>query len=159
MSEAQLPTHKMYKKILLAVDGSLSAQRATDHALWLAGQSGAEVVVLYVVDTHQAFQVGIHAGNARAELVAEGQQALEKTAQAAAQMGVRVTTLLLEGDPKSTLVDYAAQEDVDCLVVGSHGAGGLESALLGSVSEYCVFHAPCPVLVVRQKTERTGESA
>jgi len=156
MSEVKL---SMYKKILLAVDGSVSAQRATDHALWLAGQTGAEVVVLYVVDTHEAFHVGIHAGNARAEMVAEGQQALEKAAEAANQMGVRVSTLLVEGDPKNTLVGYAAQEKVDCLVVGSHGAGGLESALLGSVSEYCVYHAPCPVLVVRQKTDGSGAPA
>lgn len=143
-----------YRKILLATDGSSSARLASEHALWLAEQTGAELVAVYVVDTHQAFRAGIHSAEASAEMAAAGCLALSQVAEKAASLGVNVRTEMLEGDPKTVIVDYAAQEEADCLVVGSHGSGALQQVLLGSVSEYCVHHATCPVLVVRASSGR-----
>jgi nucleotide-binding universal stress UspA family protein len=61
--------------------------------------------------------------------------------------GVRVEERLAEGPAGDALV--AAAADADLLVVGSHGRGGLAAALLGSVSQHVVKHAPCPVVIVR----------
>ena len=140
-----------YNKIVLASDGSEFAWNAAQHALALAKQMNSEVVALFVVNPHEAFSAGIHAAEARAEMAAQGTRALRRIAELARSLQVSVRTDLLEGDPKTTLVEVAAQEGADCLVVGSHGTSGLERALLGSVLEYCVRHAPCPVLVVRPR--------
>ena len=143
-----------YKKIVLASDGSEYAWYAAQHALALAKQMGSEVIALFVVNPHEAFSVGIHVAEARAEMTAQGTRALRRIAELADSLQVSLRTDLLEGDPKTTLVEVAAQQGADCLVVGSHGASGLERALLGSVSEYCVRHASCPVLVVRPQKLR-----
>jgi nucleotide-binding universal stress UspA family protein len=62
--------------------------------------------------------------------------------------GVTVTSQLLHGLAGSTLIDVAARIDAPILVVGSVGHGAIVGALLGSVSQYCVHHATCPVVVV-----------
>jgi nucleotide-binding universal stress UspA family protein len=62
---------------------------------------------------------------------------------------VRVTTKVVEGSPAQVLLDAA--EGADLLVVGSRGHGGFASALLGSVSQHCASHSPCPVVIIRGK--------
>ena len=63
--------------------------------------------------------------------------------------GVKVRFLIWDGPPGEAIVEVAASEQVDLVVVGSHGRGAVGRFLVGSVSEYVVRHAPCPVLVVR----------
>ncbi|MFE6691796.1 universal stress protein [Streptomyces sp. NPDC057743] len=65
----------------------------------------------------------------------------------------RVCGGLAYGTPVAVLLDQA--RDADLLVVGSRGHGGFAGALLGSVSQHCTQHAPCPVVVVREKTRGT----
>ena len=64
---------------------------------------------------------------------------------------VQVCPRVVEGRAGPLLVDAA--EGADLLVVGSRGHGGLAEALLGSVGQYCVHHAPCPVVIMRGKHE------
>jgi nucleotide-binding universal stress UspA family protein len=66
--------------------------------------------------------------------------------------GVRISARVQQGYPAPVLIDAAAGADL--LVVGSRGHGGFAGALLGSVSMHCVHHAPCPVVVVRDKPVR-----
>jgi nucleotide-binding universal stress UspA family protein len=66
--------------------------------------------------------------------------------------GQRVRSLVIKGHPAEVLIDAAA--DADLLVVGSSGHGGFAEALLGSVSQHCVHHAPCPVLIMRGDADR-----
>jgi nucleotide-binding universal stress UspA family protein len=61
--------------------------------------------------------------------------------------GVPIRRLVVQGIPAQVLLDAA--EGADLLVVGSRGHGGFADALLGSVSQHCVHHAPCPVVVMR----------
>ncbi len=61
--------------------------------------------------------------------------------------GVEIRTVIVEGNPARALLDAA--KDADLLVVGSRGHGGFTEALLGSVSQHCVHHADCPVVVIR----------
>jgi nucleotide-binding universal stress UspA family protein len=63
--------------------------------------------------------------------------------------GVAVSFLVWEGEPGPSIVDAATSEKVDMVIVGSHGRGAVGRILIGSVSEYVVRHAACPVLVVR----------
>ncbi len=69
-------------------------------------------------------------------------------ADTAAALGLDPTqTIVLEGVPGPTLCAYAAEVGADAIVVGTRGRGGLRRALLGSVSDHVVRHAPCPVVV------------
>ncbi|GER26987.1 adenine nucleotide alpha hydrolases-likesuperfamily protein [Striga asiatica] len=62
---------------------------------------------------------------------------------------VKAETLILQGDPKDKICQAAEELGVDLLVVGSRGLGTIKRALLGSVSNYCVHHVHCPVLIVK----------
>jgi nucleotide-binding universal stress UspA family protein len=64
-------------------------------------------------------------------------------------IGVAVDFLVWEGDPGESIIEAAAAEAADLIVVGSHGRGTVGRFLIGSVSDHVVRHAPCPVLVVR----------
>ena len=70
-------------------------------------------------------------------------------------MGVAVEFLIWEGSPGESVVEAAASEQVDLVVVGSHGRGSMGRLLIGSVSDHVVRHAPCPVLVVRTRPTPT----
>lgn len=68
---------------------------------------------------------------------------------------VRVIPRLREGNAAQVLLDAAA--DADLLVVGSRGHGGFAEALLGSVSQHCVHHATCPVVIIRESKRAAGQ--
>ena len=87
-------------------------------------------------------------------ITAEGRAAAEKTAQALRDLPsipASLDTLVVNGDPGPTLCRLAADVGASALIVGSRGRGGLKRALLGSVSDYVVRHAPCSVIVSRAR--------
>ena len=137
-----------YGKILLATDGSETAQLAAWHAVALTRQAGTTLTVAYVVDTHSAFLVGIHQDEALHELVQDGKRALAAVAELGREAGVQVHTELCEGRPGEAIVGEADRSGADLIVVGSHGKGALEEFLLGSVSQYVLHHTRVPVCVV-----------
>jgi nucleotide-binding universal stress UspA family protein len=65
------------------------------------------------------------------------------------ELDVTVSFLIWDGPAGEAIVEVARNEQVDLVVVGSHGRGAVGRFLVGSVSEHVVRHAPCPVLVVR----------
>ncbi|XP_074585277.1 universal stress protein A-like protein [Curcuma longa] len=75
---------------------------------------------------------------------------LEKAKKICAQHGVVVETITDVGDPKEAICQAAEKMNIDLLIVGSHGKNALQRAFLGSVSNYCVHNAKCPVLVVKK---------
>ncbi|MEI6621539.1 MAG: universal stress protein [Actinomycetes bacterium] len=62
---------------------------------------------------------------------------------------IKIRITVAEGNPAKVLIDIAKRDDAELLVVGSRGRGGFKTLLLGSVSEQCVTHARCPVIVIR----------
>jgi nucleotide-binding universal stress UspA family protein len=89
--------------------------------------------------------------------VADFQKTAEKTVTEAIQevgsgRNVQVSAQVREGNAAQVLI--AAAAGADLLVVGSRGHGGFTEALLGSVSQHCVHHAPCPVVIVRDTNGR-----
>lgn len=136
--------------IVVGVDGSAPSRRALEWALRQAEFEGAEVIAV------QAWQMPVVYGSGAMLLPPEefGDDAKAALAAAveevaAARPGVHIEQSVLEGNPAKVLIDKA--KGADLLVVGSRGHGGFVGALIGSVSNYCVHHAPCPVVVIRGK--------
>jgi nucleotide-binding universal stress UspA family protein len=142
-------------KVLATTDGSDCSREALDQLGRIVAPATTEVLLLtaypgpssaiwslagppYLDLTEYAREVREEA----ARIVQEGERRL--TAQ-----GFGVRTLLVEGDPAAAILDAAARERVDLIVVGSHGRTGLARFLLGSVSSRVVSHAACSVLVVK----------
>jgi nucleotide-binding universal stress UspA family protein len=139
----------LFHKVLIATDGSKYSQGAAREGLEIARLHGSKVLVLYVVDT-RAINVatGMPApGNFYTILEEEGKRTVDEVKQKAA--GIDVETFVLPGLPASEITDFAKDNGVDLIVMGSLGKSGIEKLLLGSVASRVIRHAPCPVLVVK----------
>jgi nucleotide-binding universal stress UspA family protein len=142
--------------ILIAVDGSPSAQEAVDFGLELAADQHATatfVLVAQAVDVLPAGGFGITVSVPH-EVTEKDAAPLHAAREQAEQAGVNTHTRLLRGDPVDEIVAYADTIDADLIVVGSRGHGALASALLGSVSRGILREARRPVLVVRGAADR-----
>jgi nucleotide-binding universal stress UspA family protein len=139
----------MYDRILVPTDGSRQADHAFEQALDLAETYDAEVHLLYVVDV-SALAGEFDAVTVIDQLEEAGREITDRLRERAAEAGVeRVETSVVEGVPHRTILDYADENDVDLVVMGTHGRTGLDRYLLGSVTEKVVRLSDAPVLTVR----------
>ncbi|WP_254538056.1 universal stress protein [Halomarina litorea] len=129
-------------------DGSDPARGALDHAIDLAGQYGASLHVLFVVDT-RAIPASPHADDVVAAIRAVGEAVTDEAVAVATRAGVECVGSIRAGVPASEVIDYAADHDVNLVVMGTHGRTDLRRYLLGSVAERVVRESPVPVLTVR----------
>ena len=138
------------RRILLATDLSPASDGAAIQAMELAHDLSAELLVVSVIDPPTIRPVGL--GSQRRDVVrASRETAAQGLVARGRAAGVRVTFLIWDGDPGQSIVDAAASEQVDLVVVGSHGRGAVGRFFVGSVSEFVVRNASCPVLVVRNQ--------
>ncbi|MGH3023956.1 MAG: universal stress protein [Gaiellaceae bacterium] len=138
------------KQIVVATDGSPSAQEAVEFGLELAKEHGADVSFVHVTPPDQ-FRGGRLATHAVAhhETIDESESALQAAADAAHEAGASYSLERISGEIVETIVAVADAKDADLIVVGSRGLNAVTAALLGSVSRGVLGHARCPVLVVR----------
>jgi nucleotide-binding universal stress UspA family protein len=140
------------RRILLATDLSPASEGATRQAIDLARDLGARLLIVSVIDPTARGIPGV-----RVERMDQRRRTREVAAQAVVirgrEAGVPVSFMVWEGDPGPSIVDVATSEQVDMVIVGSHGRGSMGRLLIGSVSEHVVRNAPCPVLVVRARAE------
>ena len=156
----------LFKNILVAVDGSESSKRAGHVALGLAEKLRAQLIVLHAISPPTSYyrsnfpvpvgmappppsQKEIDTYYAYARRVALG--IVGDTVSEAKKVGTNVKTELPEGVSSvvETIINHAAKEHVDLIIVGTRGLGGFKKMLIGSVSSGVISHANCPVLVVR----------
>lgn len=144
--------------ILIAVDGSPSAQEAVDFGLELAADQGATVTFVLVVPAVEVMPAGAFGVTASVphEPTDTESEPLDAAREQAEQKDVHAYTRILKGDPVDEIVAYADTIDADLIVVGSRGHGTIASALLGSVSRGILREARRPVLVVRGVAARAG---
>lgn len=148
----------MYKKILLPTDGSKYAEKAAEHAIWIADRSCAEIIVITVMETSSL--VGLPAEDMiikiKEMLKEEGKLSLEKISkvlleskdQGICENEVKMSFVTKEGHPADEILKIIKDENVDLVVMGTSGKHGLDRFLLGSVAEKVVRSSTCPVLVV-----------
>mgnify|MGYP000185735170 CR=1 FL=1 len=135
----------MYDRILVPTDGSETAAAAMREAVALAARDDAEIHVLTVINT-RTYDTSIE--SAVEPLRERGERYLADLTALAEADDVPVTTAIELGRPARTILDYATDNDVDLVVMGTTGRGGLERRLLGSTTEYVTAHAEVPVHVV-----------
>lgn len=139
----------MYKRILLAADGSKNALRAAEEAGKLALLMPEAVVeVLYVIDQAKVREEVMRASS-QAELEENRNRRLEPVLDLLINRHVPYRSSIVHGDPGPTIVQYAAKHRIDLIVIGSRGLNALQEFVLGSVSHKVVKRAGCPVLVVK----------
>ena len=142
------------KQILVATDGSDSAEPAVSQGIELARSTGAKLVVAYA--RHAPLPVlgePVYQRSLSRELrLAEETTALAATRACGA--GVEVEIEVVEGNPAERILELARVRDVDLIVVGSRRLGTLAGTLLGSVSREILRHADRPVLVATRRVAR-----
>ena len=139
----------MYDRILVPTDGSEGARAAFDHALALAELVGGELHVLNAVDP-TLVPVEVSADGVFDALQEAGEGYVRELSERAEAAGVTVETAVVTGATADAITGYAEANDVDLLVMGTHGRTGLRLWLLGSVTERVIRTAPVPVLTVRE---------
>lgn len=149
------------KAILFPTDFSESSDAALSYASSLAAESGATLHLVHVSDISDVYYAGYGAyaytPDLVQELVREHELKLEKIKPTV--QGVHYEHHTLRGAPAKEIVAFAEEKDVDLIVIGSHGRTGVSRLLMGSVAEDVVRHAKCPVLTVKQPTEKEAEAA
>ncbi|WP_435348856.1 universal stress protein [Haloarchaeobius sp. HRN-SO-5] len=136
-------------ELLVPTDGSEMADAAADEAIELALETDATLHVVNVVDRTMVWE-DTPSGSVLKALERAGKEALESVIERAEAAGVSsVQASALSGRPHRAIVDYADENDVDCIVMGTHGRGGVSRVLVGSVTERVVRLSDVPVLSVK----------
>lgn len=149
----------MFETVVIATDGSESAERGIRTALDVAARFDATVHAVYVVDTNEIAASPEQIRDQLEDAIeSAGEEALETVCETAERLGVpEVVTAVEEGNPATEIIEYAEDVDADVIAMGTRGRHGEHAYLLGSVAEAVVRRAPMPVLTVRQ-LEETAEA-
>ncbi|MFQ5949862.1 MAG: universal stress protein [Nitrospiria bacterium] len=138
------------KKILVATDFSVYSERAIDYAAMIADQFSADIFLLHVIEslTYSLTDTLTVVGHEKA-LSVTATALLDNLVKELVEKKVSVRSDLVTGTPYREIIKKSQEEDVDLIVVGTHGRSGVEHFLLGSVAEKVIRVATCPVLTVR----------
>ena len=147
----------MYKRILVATDGSKLSNMAVEHAISLADITGAEVVALKVVPRYPQtyFEGGVALAAAEVARIEkqwndEAMAAVNAVKAAGQKMEVKVKPVTVKSDLIAEAIIAAAKRNkVDLIVMASHGRKGIKRLLLGSETQHVLTHSHIPVLVLR----------
>ena len=134
------------KKILVPVDGSKPSARAFDCACTMAKGMGAKLVLLNIVII-PGFRVEVKPEDIE-YVTKKGRAVVDALAEKAPE-GVDIEKKVEIGLPTNDLVRIADGEKVDMVVMGNSGKGAISSFVIGSVSQYTLQHANCPVVIVK----------
>lgn len=144
-------TKSVASKILVPVDGSDNSKRALVQAAKVAGNNGAEITIVHVIDMPPT--VYVESQKLLNQLLEkyrqESAKVLDEFDDVAKEQGIKVQTAILEGDAAESIVEYADKNGFDMIVMGSRGLGKVKGTLLGSVSSKVLQHAKCSVLIVK----------
>ena len=146
-------TDRLFYRIVVPTDFSECAEAAWALAQRVATAAGGELVLVHVLVEQPLFGETVFSMD-RVQSVydaarAFGQKTLDAWTEQARGKGLTARAALRTGVPYREILDLVADERADLVVIGTHGRGGIDRALLGSVADRVVRLAPCPVLTVR----------
>jgi nucleotide-binding universal stress UspA family protein len=140
----------MYKKILIATDGSENARRAADEAAVFARESASHVIFVYIINTPPSQSRMVQANfDVHSLLEEDAESKIKYILNIFDQEGLPYTLKVAIGDPATEIIEIAEKEAVDLVVIGSRGLGTIKGVFMGSVSQKVIYHATCPVLIVK----------
>jgi nucleotide-binding universal stress UspA family protein len=150
----------MFKRILIATDGSKFSEKAAKVGIELAKLSGGKVIIVYIADISKYISsagliapFGGVSPDAIDDVVASiretGEKATLQVNELARASGIISERQIVEGNPASEILRIAEDDKIDVIVMGSIGKTGLEKFLMGSVAEKVVHNSKLPVLIVR----------
>jgi len=154
----------MFKRILVPIDFSPPSDAALEYARSIAARYGASLQLLHVAeDPYRAFysaEVFVpQIEGLRDEILNETCGQLRDRLRPSDVTEFHATAESIIGTPAGSIVEYADGHDVDLIVMGTHGRGGMSHLLMGSVAERVVRTASCPVLTVREAGTRAAAAA
>jgi nucleotide-binding universal stress UspA family protein len=142
----------MFKKILVPTDASEYSVRAFKTAVDMARCFQAEIVLIHVTFPPQGL-VGYAPTYefmvSQEELISSGQAALDATLSGTSTEGVAISKVLEIGYPAVKVLEQIKKDNIDFVVMGSHGYGPLTGSVLGSVSQRVLQKSPVPVLLIK----------
>lgn len=141
----------MYDTILIPFDGSDEARRGAEHGIELAASVGASIHALYVIDLPGAprtVYVRDDEEQMREEYREYGEEVTNEIREKAGEVGVDCTTAIKTGSPAQEITDYAKENGLDAIVLGTAFQGKFK-AILGSTSDKVVRTSEVPVVTVR----------
>ena len=142
----------MYDDILVPIDDTASTASILTHLGEIAHGLDASVTLLYVADTARD-SVTVVNNTVVDALEREGEEILDQAVETLESLGVETTTGVVQGDPASTIVDYAQRYDFDLVFMPTRGRDGLSRYVLGSVAEKVVRLSSVPVVTVRMQED------
>ena len=153
-----MPTQGRYKKILVPWDGSGWGRRAIPHAMDIALANDSELIILYVFrppGTEFADQISLAGQDGQIQQLRNNvEQSLTGIANELRPQGIKVHTLILENTGvASAICDYVRDENVDLVVMSTHGRTGIARFLFGSVAAKVMEEVKVPVLLVHPDRE------
>ncbi len=141
------------KNILFPTDFSQGARAAMDHAVSLARDYNAKLILLYVIQDISIAEWYIPSSLSVTDLIEDMQKSAWKEMDRwAAEVSAKVKDvekLVVRGVPFVEIIRTAKEKGVDLVIIGTHGRTGIDHMLFGSTAEKVVRKAPCPVLTVR----------
>lgn len=154
-----------FKRILIPLDGSPLSETALPVTAAIAGKFESQIIILRALDLAAKTMLP-HYSDATVRLVLEVREHVRQEAQSylkahageLREQGLNAKTVLSDAALAVGIIDAAAAEDVDLIVMSTHGRGGLARWTFGSVADKVARHSPCPVLLVRQPLESASEA-
>ncbi len=146
----------LYKKILIATDGSEYIKKAVTYAIELAKLSTAELHAVYVMDIRTDYgpksylSTDISTEALEDFLRHEGEKAIKYIEEQAGEEGLRVEKWIIKGHPAEEILKLADEQSVDMIVMGTLGRSGIEKFVLGSVADKVIRNSRIPVMTVRR---------
>mgnify|MGYP001056364538 CR=1 FL=1 len=137
------------QKILVCFDGSEWSKKALQSAIDIAQKFNSHITVLSVVPKVCFLEMGIDCATVEGIFKAETEGNLNSARKIMEEKGVRGETLILEGAPADVIVDYAKDNKIDLIVIGSKGKDATERTLFGSVTQKVAANATQSVLIAR----------
>jgi nucleotide-binding universal stress UspA family protein len=144
----------MYKNILAPLDGSEFSECSLDHVTAVAkGCQVPNVVLLHVLEPHDRYAgyTGISTEmleDIRKEIQTQTKDYLAKVADKLKKKGLNVKTAIVEGKPSEEILNYAQRNQVDLIIMSTHGSSGLSRWAFGSVADKVTRHSLVPVMVI-----------
>lgn len=146
----------IFRKIMVATDGSEQARKAVDTAIEMSRLGVKKLYAVHVIpqaDYRSSMPLSSDLEWVKTMgdyLRMEGEEAISYAENAGNAANVKIEPVILEGNPANEIVDFAEENDIDLIVMGTHGKSGVNRFLVGSVAENVVRYSNKTVLVVKR---------